>query len=80
MTIDEIRMQALQLPADERELLAVELFGSLSGGETQAEIEAEWSEEIMARSDAYRAGTTQAFDAQESLERVRAILAQRTLP
>ena len=39
MTIDEIRTQALQPTAYQRELLAVELFGSLPSPDNQAEIE-----------------------------------------
>ncbi len=80
MTIDELRTQALQLPASERELLAVDLLGSLTSTDTQAEIDAEWVEEISARSIAYRAGRAQTFDAQESLDRVRAKLVDRTSP
>ena len=80
MTIDEIRTQALQLPVGERELLAVDLLGSLTSPETQTEIDAEWAEEISARSTAYRAGRAPACDAQESLDRVRAKLVARTSP
>lgn len=78
MTINEILSQALLLTAEERELLAVDLLGSLTTPETQAEIDTEWDKEIEARSDACRTGTAVTFDAQESLDRIRARLAART--
>lgn len=79
MTVDEIRSQALQLPADERELLAVTLWESASV-DKQALIDAEWAQEIQARSDAYRTGKTEALDADESLAPVRQQLVARTRP
>lgn len=72
MTIDEIRSQALSLPPQERELLAINLFGSLSLEECQIEIDGIWEAEIASRSEAVRTGRSETLDAQESLERVRA--------
>jgi putative addiction module component (TIGR02574 family) len=71
MTVDEIRSQALQLPVEERELLAVTLLGSLADSDEQAAIDAEWAREIQSRSNAYRTGKTETLDADESLARVR---------
>lgn len=78
MSIDELRTQALLLSAEERELLAVELFGSLASSDMQTEVDEEWAAEILARSDALRAGHAAATDADESLARVRARLATGT--
>jgi putative addiction module component (TIGR02574 family) len=78
MTVDEIRSQALQLSAEERELLAVTLLGSLASADEQAAIDAEWAREIQSRSDAYRAGKIETFDAEESIARVRQQLVART--
>jgi putative addiction module component (TIGR02574 family) len=77
MTVDQIRSQAMQLSVEEREMLAVTLLGSLASSEEQAEIDAEWVREIQSRSDAYRNGITEAYDAEESLARVRQQLAAR---
>ena len=79
MTIDEIRSQALSLSPHERELLAVNLFGSLSTEECQVEVDEIWEAEIAARFEAVRTGRTETLDAQESLERVRAQLATRAV-
>ena len=78
MTIDEIRLQAMQLSMSERELLAVDLLGSLNTPETEAEIHSEWATEITARSNAFRAGKTDSLDAYESLDRVRSQFISRT--
>lgn len=77
MTVDEIRIRALELSREERELLGVELLCSLQTPETQPEIDAAWAEEILARSDAYRGGKVQALDAAETVERLRQRLAAR---
>lgn len=79
MTVDEIRSQALLLSPRERELLAINLFGSLSSEECQSEIDDTWEAEIAARADAVRTGRSETLDAQESLECVRAQLAVRAM-
>ena len=80
MTVEEIRSQALQLSAEERELLAVTLLGSLADADEQAAVDAEWAREIQSRSDAVRAGQTETLDAAESLARVRQQLIARPKP
>ena len=77
MTIEELRSQALQLTASERELLAVDLFESLTSPDTQSEIDEEWDLEIAARSESVRAGTAQLLDSRESLDRIRGMLLTR---
>ena len=77
MTIEELRSQALQLTASERELLAVDLFESLTSPDTQSEIDEEWDLEIAARSESVRAGTAQLLDSRESLDRIRGMLFTR---
>jgi hypothetical protein len=54
------------------------LLGSLADSDEQAAINAEWTQEIQSRSNAYRSGKTETFDAEESLARVRQQLAART--
>ncbi len=71
MTVDEVRVRALELPREERELLGIELLSSLESAETQAEVDAAWAEEILARSEAYRSGKVQALDAAGTVERLR---------
>ena len=80
MTIEELRSQALQLTASERELLAVDLFESLTSPDTQSEIDEEWDLEIAARSESVRAGTAQLLDSRESLDRIRGMLLTRESP
>ena len=77
MTVDEVRVRALELPREERELLGIELLSSLESAETQAEVDAAWAEEILARSEAYRSGKVQALDAAGTVERLRQRLAAR---
>ena len=75
MTIDEIRMLALNLSPEERELLGVELLATLAPFEDQEGIDAAWNEEILARSDACRKGTVQTLDAAGTVDRLRQRLA-----
>lgn len=77
MTVNEIRVRALELPRDERELLGVALLSSLESQESQAEVDAAWAEEILARSEAYRSGKVQSLDAAGTVERLRQRLAAR---
>ena len=77
MTVDEVRVRALELPREERELLGIELLSSLESAETQSEVDAAWAEEILARSEAYRSGKVQALDAAGTVERLRQRLAAR---
>ncbi len=76
MTIEQLRAELLELPLAQRELLAIDLFESLSL-EDQAEIDTAWNREIAARSDRYHEGAAVTSDAQESLERIRERLAAR---
>ena len=79
MTVNEIRVRALELPRDERELLGVALLSSLEPQEAQTEVDAAWAAEILARSDAYRSGKVLSFDAAGTVERLRQRLAARTV-
>ena len=79
MTVNEIRVRALELPRDERELLGVALLSSLEPQETQAEVDAAWAIEIIERSDAYRSGKVVSLDAAGTVERLRQRLAARTV-
>lgn len=77
MTVSELQSQAMQLSADEREMLAINLLSSLRPNE-QLDIEEAWNREIIARSDALHAGTAVTLDAWESLEVVRSQVQTRT--
>ena len=77
MTIEQLRAELLELSLAQRELLAIDLFESLSL-EDQAEMDTAWNREIAARSDRYHNGSADTFDAQESLERMRERLAARS--
>jgi putative addiction module component (TIGR02574 family) len=76
-TVAELRQQVLHLSDSERELLAIELLGSLEPGHATEAVQAAWSAEIMSRSDALHAGTVQTLDAEESLALLRQRLAAR---
>ena len=77
MTVDEIRVRALELPPEQRELLGIALLNSLDTVEHQAAVDSAWAEEILARSDAYHNGRVQALDATGTVERIRQRLAAR---
>lgn len=80
MTTDQVRFQAMQLPADERALLAHDLLASLEPQESPDVVEAAWLEEIETRAEAFASGTMAADDWQVSLERVRQRLRERRRP
>ena len=63
MTISEMRDRALEHSREEWELLGIELLSSLQSPETQAEVDAAWATEILARSEADRSGKVQTLDA-----------------
>ena len=77
MTIDEIRMLALNLSREERETLGVELLSTLAPVEDQEAIDAALNDEILARSDACRSGRVQTLDAAGTVDRLRQRLATR---
>ena len=77
MTIDEIRARSLELPREERELLGIALFRSLETAAIQAEVDAVWATEILARSEAYHSGQIHVLDASGTAERIRQRLATR---
>ncbi len=72
--IDDVRVLALELSREERELLGIELLSSLESSEIQADMDAAWAEEILARSEAYRSGAVQTLDAAGTVERLLSIL------
>ena len=70
-TTAEIRDLALQLPPDERALLACDLLDSLKARDATKAVEAAWVEELEARAEAYAAGEAPADDWLVSLERAQ---------
>ena len=76
-SIEEIRTSALRMSDPERAELARDLLANLDDSESRSETEDEWTEEVLARSDAYRRGEATADDWRESLARVRDALHAR---
>jgi len=70
-TTNQIRDLALQLPAEDRALIARELLDSLEPGESPGAAEAAWVAEIETRAAAYEAGQIGADDWKVALERTR---------
>jgi putative addiction module component (TIGR02574 family) len=71
----EILEQAMELPAEERELIAVRLLGSLKPSDPeQKEIDDAWAEDIERRASAYEKGEVESVDAREAIERIRKTL------
>jgi putative addiction module component (TIGR02574 family) len=77
VSVDEIRVRALELPREERELLGIALLSSLETAEKQAEVDAAWANEILARSEEYHSGRVHALDASGTVERIRQRLGAR---
>ncbi len=79
---DRIVELALQLDDDDRAYVADVLERSLlaPGSNDADKSAAEWSAEIDRRIDAYDRGEVQAITVEESLERIRAALAERRTP
>ena len=78
MTITEqVRDQALRLPAEDRASLARDLLESLEPQEAPEVVEAAWLEEIEARAEAYSGGQLAADDWKSSLERAQQRLRER---
>ena len=70
MNAKEISLQAMALPADEREQLAGELVHSLDG-EPLTEIDAAWVEEADRRYQAWKRGDTAGIPGVEVFETIR---------
>jgi hypothetical protein len=75
--VEEIRSRALQLPREDRATLAHDLLLSLEPDEFDRDAESAWAAEIAARSAAVARGEFTAYDSQESLARMRAMVTQR---
>ncbi len=75
MTIEKIRMLALNLSPEERELLGVKLLSTIVPFEDQEGIDAAWNEEILSRSAACRSGTVRTLDTAGTVDRLRQRLA-----
>jgi len=69
LTKDQIKSEAMQLGAAEREALAEELLLSLSENDCE-EIDAAWLTESKRRYDAFRAGSTKASSVEDAIERI----------
>jgi putative addiction module component (TIGR02574 family) len=77
MSTSEIVARALSLPTGERAKIAQQLLRSLEPdiGGTDADADAAWGRELIARSDALHAGEVTPTGWREAVERVR-----RSLP
>ena len=75
-TMEELEVQAMQLPADQRAGLAERLWMSVSESETAADIlTPEQVREITLRQQRHRNGEGTATDFRESLNRMDQVLA-----
>lgn len=75
-TLDEVRPVALRLPPSERATLAGELLASLDQVPPDARANEDWADEIIARSDALRAGEVQTVEWRQALSEIRQELSQ----
>jgi putative addiction module component (TIGR02574 family) len=77
-TANDIWVQALGLPNDERAALAKQLLLSLEDDACDADNDAAWAVEIDARLDAIEQGRHQTCDWREALTEIRAKLSRRS--
>ena len=70
MTIEQIALEALRLPSEERALLADHLVESLDGVEG-TRIDDLWASEAKRRRDEVRTGSVKTIPGDEALARVR---------
>jgi len=73
LTIDQLEREAMQLPADERALLADKLVASLDSAEIN-ELQGLWASEAIRRRDEVRSGQSSAVPGEEVLAEVRRIV------
>ncbi|RYD34762.1 MAG: hypothetical protein EOP87_08595 [Verrucomicrobiaceae bacterium] len=72
LTIDVLAREAMELPAEQREILARQLFESIGTGMVP-EIEVSWQGEISRRIADMRSGAVAGIPAVEVFERLRQI-------
>jgi putative addiction module component (TIGR02574 family) len=72
ISVEELATQAISLSAADRARLADLLIASLPDG-TDAEVDAEWDQEIQRRVHAFESGTTRLIPAAEVHEEARKI-------
>ena len=72
-TLDDVTMQALRLPAEERAELASVLLASLDGEpeDDPAEVERLWIEEVERRLEELRSGKVKGIPAEEVFAKLR---------
>jgi putative addiction module component (TIGR02574 family) len=73
---EDIVMEALSLPVDQRAALILRLAESLDE-EPDADAEQAWAEEVAARIETVRAGTAETISTAEALEQARIRLLAR---
>ena len=76
-TLQEIRERVLELPFGERAVLARDLVLSLESDDVDADVDAEWNEEIERRSELVHRGEHTAMDWQDSVRQIRQALSKR---
>lgn len=69
----ELSHKALTLPPSEREQLAEDILASLQG-DTDAEVDAAWDQEVRRRVDEVNSGTAKLIPAEEVFAEVRRIV------
>lgn len=76
-TVDELRSQLLQLSPQDRAELARDLLLSLEDTESEGDVAEAWIAEVESRADSYARGELTAQPWRDSVDRLRAALAQR---
>ena len=72
-TAQRLYEEALALPEEEREDLALRLLQSVAAGQDEpVQLHPEWEAEIARRVERYRSGQSRPISAEEGIERIRA--------
>lgn len=79
-TVNDIWIQALSLPPDQRHELAQELLRSLTEQPPATVENEQLAQEVLRRSEEYKTGKLQACDWRESVERCRQALKENKAP
>lgn len=69
MSTEDLYQQAMQLPPDDREVLAVRLFISLKS-QTDLSVEEAWDEEILARIEDLESGKETTVSSEEVFRKI----------
>ena len=77
---EELQSRVLSLPATERGRLAVAVLESLEDEPFENHVSAAWTDEVLARSDAYSRGELKAVEWRTALQEIEADLNEMSSP